>query len=67
MTLRQLVEAALRDQLDEALAEVERLREALAAAHGLIAANRLVLGEYSGTREVADVERRIRAALGETP
>jgi hypothetical protein len=45
--------------------EAERLREALRTTLGLIAANRLMLGQYSGVREVGRIEDRARAALGE--
>lgn len=42
--------------------EIE-LRQALQEARDLIAANRLMLGEYQGVREVARIEKRIEAAL----
>lgn len=45
--------------------EVEKLRALLAEARDLVAANRLVLGEYSGVREVQHIEARIDAALAE--
>jgi hypothetical protein len=43
----------------------EKLRALLAEARNLIAANRLVLGEHQGVREVQQIERRIDAVLAE--
>jgi hypothetical protein len=47
------------------MSDVEKLRALLAEARDLIAANRLVLGEHQGVREVQQIERRIYAALAE--
>ncbi len=43
--------------------DIEKLKEALEKAQDLIAANRLVLGEYSGVREVQQIESRIKEAI----
>ena len=43
--------------------DIEKLKDALEKAQDLIAANRLVLGEYSGVREVQQIESRIKEAI----
>jgi ppGpp synthetase/RelA/SpoT-type nucleotidyltranferase len=43
--------------------DIEKLKDALEKAQDLIAANRLVLGEYSGVREVHQIESRIKEAI----
>jgi hypothetical protein len=43
--------------------DIDKLKEALEKAQDLIAANRLVLGEYSGVREVQQIESRIKEAI----
>jgi hypothetical protein len=45
------------------MTEIENLKAALSKARDLIAANRLVLGEYSGVKEVMEVEKAIGTAL----
>lgn len=42
---------------------VKSLTEMLTVARDLIAANRLVLGEYMGSQHIADVEKKIRRVL----
>lgn len=43
--------------------QVTRLRSALVDARDVISANRLVLGEYQGVREIGELEKKIAAAL----
>lgn len=47
------------------MTEIENLKAALSKARDLIAANRLVLGEHSGVKEVMEVEKAIGTALAE--
>lgn len=47
------------------MTEIDNLKAVLSKARDLIAANRLVLGEYSGVKEVMEVEKAIDAALAE--
>lgn len=43
----------------------DKIREALEEAQGVIASNRLVLGEYMGVRYISELEHKIKQVLAE--